>query len=96
MKDLFGIRVIVSVNVNVTLVSILTMKTASAEKIKIARIALFEHENECVCSYTICVVLAVIFSIISIGNGAYFAYFCWYSNKDVTDFKFGTFTQTTI
>ena len=77
------------------------MKTASAEKIKIdeikiARIALFEHENECVCSFTICVVLAVIFSIISIGIGAYFAYFCWYSNKNVTDFKFGTFTEKTI
>ena len=77
------------------------MKTASAEKIKIdeikiARIALFENENKCICSYTIFVVLAVIFLIISIGIGAYFAYFCWYSNKNVTDFKFGTFTEKTI
>ena len=36
--------------------------------------ALFQHGNECVCSYAICVVLAVIALTISIGIGAYFAY----------------------
>ena len=36
--------------------------------------ALFEHENECICSYTMCVVLAVTTLTISIGIGAYFAY----------------------
>ena len=35
-------------------------------------------ENECVCSYTICVILAVIDLAISIGIGACFAYSCWY------------------
>ena len=35
---------------------------------------LFEHDNECLCSYTFCVVLAVIVLTISIGFGAYFAY----------------------
>ena len=32
------------------------------------------HENVCVCSYTIYVILAVIALAISIGVGAYFAY----------------------
>ena len=57
------------------LVNIQTIKTVSAEKklvdklveectdnidqVKIAKMALFEHENECICSYPICVVLAV-------------------------------------
>ena len=36
--------------------------------------ALFEHGDECVCSYTICVVLAVITLTISIVIGAYFIY----------------------
>ena len=34
----------------------------------------FEHGNDCVCSYTIFVVLAVIALAISIWIGAYFAY----------------------
>ena len=33
--------------------------------------ALFEHGNECVCSYTICVVLVVTDFTISIGAGDY-------------------------
>ena len=28
--------------------------TENIDEVKIARMALFEHENECVCSYTIC------------------------------------------
>ena len=39
-----------------------------------AGIALFGHENECVCPYTIFVFLTVIVLIVSIGIGAYFAY----------------------
>ena len=61
--------------------------------------ALFEHRNECVCFYTVCVVLAVIALTISIGIGTYFAYKCmnhWYVKKDVTRIKFVTRTQTTI
>ena len=42
--------------------------TENIDEVKIA------NENECVCSYTICVVLAVIALTISIGIGAYFAY----------------------
>ena len=34
--------------------------TKNVDEVKIAEMVLFEHENECVCSYTICVVLAVI------------------------------------
>ena len=46
--------------------------------------ALFEHENECVCSYTIFVILAVIVLTIRIEIGGYFFYSCWYLKKDVT------------
>ena len=51
--------------------------TKNINEVKIAGMALFEHENECVSSYTICAVLAVIALTISIGIGAYFVYF-WY------------------
>ena len=46
--------------------------------------ALFEHGNECVCSYTICVMLAVIVLTISTEIGAYFVFSRWYLKKDVT------------
>ena len=42
--------------------------TENDEQAKIAGMALFEHENECVCSFTICVVLAVIALIIFFTN----------------------------
>ena len=48
--------------------------TENIDELKIAEMALFEHGNECVYSYTICVILAVIILRISIGIGAYFAY----------------------
>ena len=44
------------------------------DEAKLTGIALFEHGNECVCSYTVCIVLAVIALTVSIGIGAYFAY----------------------
>ena len=50
------------------------------------RNSLSEHGNECECSYTICVVLAVIALTVSIGIGAYFAYKYtnhWYLKRDV-------------
>ena len=58
-------------------------------------------ENKCICSYTVCVVLAVTALATSIGIGAYFAYSCWSFKKDVTRIKFGTraqwnYIQTTI
>ena len=46
-------------------------------EIKIDGMVLFEHENECVCFYTIYVVLAVIILSVSIGIGAYIAYSRW-------------------
>ena len=64
--------------------------TKNIDEVKIA------DENECVCSYTICVVLAVIALAISIGICAYFIYSRWHLKKDVTQIKFGTRTQTTI
>ena len=70
--------------------------TEKIDEVKIAGTVLFKHGNDCVYSYTICVVLAVIILTISIGIGDYFVYSCWYSKKDVTHVKFGTLTQTTI
>ena len=73
--------------------------TENIDEVKIAGMALFEHENECVCSYTICVFLAIIALTISIGIGAYFAYKYinhWYLKKDVTRISLGTRTQSTI
>ena len=50
--------------------------------LKMLKNVLFERENECVCSYTICVVLAVIALAISIGIGAHFNYSFWCLKKD--------------
>ena len=54
---------------------------------KIAGLALFEHGNECVCSYTICVILAAIAVTISIEIGACFACSRWYSKKILLSIK---------
>ena len=54
------------------------------------------HENVCVCSYTICVILAVIALAISTGIDACFAYSHWYLKKDIPHVKSGTRAQTTI
>ena len=56
--------------------------TENIDEVKIAEITSMEmrsagHENVCVCSYTICVILAVIALAISIGIGAYFVYSRW-------------------
>ena len=48
--------------------------TENIEEVKTAGMALFEHGNEYVCSYTICVILTAIVLTISIGIGVYFAY----------------------
>ena len=47
-----------------------------------AGIALFEHGNECVCSYTVRVVVAVISLTVSIGINAYFTYKYVNRNKE--------------
>ena len=52
------------------------------DEAKLAEIALFEHGNEYVCSYTICVVLAVIALTVCIGIGAYFTYKYINRNKE--------------
>ena len=73
--------------------------TENVDEVTIAGMVLFEHENECVCSYKICFVLPVIALTISIGFGTYFAYKYmnyWCLIKDVARIKFGTLTQTTI
>ena len=58
------------------------MNTVSARKKLVDKLVdkleKFADESVCVCSYTICVILAAIALAISIGIGAYFAYSCWY------------------
>ena len=53
------------------------------DEAKLAGIALFEIGNECVCFYTVCVVLAVIALTVSIGIGAYFTYKYINRNKKI-------------
>ena len=55
--------------------------TENIDEVKIAEITLAGHDNVCVCSHTICVILAVIALAINIGIGAYFAYSRWYLKK---------------
>ena len=45
------------------------------DKAKLTEIALFEHGNQCVCPYTVCIVLGVTALTICIGIGAYFVYY---------------------
>ena len=52
------------------------------DEVKLTEIALFEHVNECVWSYTFFIVLAVIVLTICIGIGAYFTYKCISRNKE--------------
>ena len=52
------------------------------DKAKLTEIALFEHGNECVCSYTDCIILAVIALAVSIGVYAYFTYTYINRNKE--------------
>ena len=95
IRSLLEILVIVNVNaINHTMMaSIWIMKTASVDKLveecsenideaKLSEIALFEHVNECVCSYTVCIVLGVIALTICIGIGAYFTYKYINRNKE--------------
>ena len=58
--------------------------TENIDEIKIAGMALFEHGNECVPSYTIYVVLAATVFTIGIEIGPCFVYSCWFSKRDVT------------
>ena len=52
------------------------------DEAKLTEIALFEHKNECVCYYTVFIVLAVIALTVSIGIGAYFTYKYIKRNKE--------------
>ena len=57
---------------------------------KLTGIALFEPGNECVCSYTVCIVLDVIALTICIGIGAYFTYQYINRNKEnVSKYDYG-------
>ena len=52
------------------------------DEAKLTGIALFEHVNECVCSYTVFIVLAVIVLTVSFGVGVYFTYKYISRNKE--------------
>ena len=57
-------------------------------------ITLFKHENMCISSCTIYVVLIAVIFTISIGNDAYFVYSHLYLKHYVTNARFGARTQT--
>ena len=44
------------------------------DEAELTKIALFEHGNECVCSYIVFIVLSVITLTVSVGAGAYSTY----------------------
>ena len=52
------------------------------DQAKLTEIALFEHKNECACSYTVFIVLDVKPLTVSIGIGAYFINKYISSNKE--------------
>ena len=52
------------------------------DEAKLTSIALFEHRNECVCCYTVFIVLAVIALTVSIGVRAYLTYKYINRNKE--------------
>ena len=45
------------------------------DEAKLTEIALFEHKNECVCYYTVSIVLNVIVLTICMGFSTYFVYY---------------------
>ena len=56
--------------------------TANIDEAKLTGVPLFEHVNECACSYTVYIILAVIALTVSIGVGAYFTYKYINRNKE--------------
>ena len=52
------------------------------DEAKLTEIALFEHKNECVCYYTVFIVLGVIVATICIEISAYFTYKYIKCNKE--------------
>ena len=61
--------------------------TENIVEAKVTGIALFEHGNQCVCSYTVCIVLGVIALTICIGIGAYITDKYINRNKDCNKIK---------
>ena len=56
--------------------------TGNIDEAKLTEVALFEHVNECVCSYAVCIVLGVLALTICIGIGAHFTYKYINRNKE--------------
>ena len=56
--------------------------SGNIDEAKLTEIALFEHVNDCVCSYTVFIVLGVIALTICIGISAYFTYRYINRNKE--------------
>ena len=52
------------------------------DEAKLAEIALCEHVNECICFYTVFILLSAIALTICIGIGAYFTYKYIRGNKE--------------
>ena len=57
-------------------------RSENIDEAKLAGISLFEPENECVCSYAVCIVLTVIALTANIGISASFTYKYMNRNKE--------------
>ena len=72
-----------------TLVDKLVEKCSeNIDEVKIARMALFEHRNDCKSLCTIYVVLIVIVFTISIGIGTYFIFYKHMNHDEKADSKY--------
>ena len=73
---LVNIQIMKIVNIEKRLVDKLVEEcNENIDEAKLTEIALFEHKNECVCYYTVFIVLGVIVLTICIGISTYFVYY---------------------
>ena len=73
---LVNIQIMKIVNIEKRLVDKLVEEcNENIDEAKLTEIALFEHKNECVCYYTVSIVLNVIVLTICMGISTYFVYY---------------------
>ena len=90
---LVNIQIMKIVNIEKRLVDKLVEEcNENIDEAKLTEIALFEHKNECVCYYTVFIVLGVIVLTICIGISTYFVYYkyvnCNKENISVYDYVY--------
>ena len=68
----------------------------NTDEVKMVKITLADHENECKCSCPLYIVLFLIIFTISIGIGTYFIYYRYINPSKKTGTKKGYIFQITI